>query len=31
MVERIRENPFVDVDHRALTWGIASLYTAART
>jgi demethylmenaquinone methyltransferase/2-methoxy-6-polyprenyl-1,4-benzoquinol methylase len=30
MVERIRENGFVDVDHRALTWGVASLYTAAR-
>jgi hypothetical protein len=31
LVERIRENGFVDVGHRALTWGVASLYTAART
>jgi demethylmenaquinone methyltransferase/2-methoxy-6-polyprenyl-1,4-benzoquinol methylase len=31
LAERIRENAFVDVDHRALTWGVASLYTAART
>jgi demethylmenaquinone methyltransferase/2-methoxy-6-polyprenyl-1,4-benzoquinol methylase len=31
MVEHIREKAFVHVEHRALTWGIASLYTAVRT